>query len=68
LTLFAIGVLAIVAGTLGLFGFSRLERGSAIVVGIGAIAGGISMVRRSRGPNPRLGSSGSATLGDRGRA
>ena len=54
LILFAVGVFALAAGVLGLFGFTRLERGSAILVGFGAIAGGISMIRRSRGPNPPL--------------
>lgn len=55
--LFAVGIFAIGAGALGLLGLSRLERSSAILVGIGAIAGGISMVRRSRGPNPRTNAS-----------
>lgn len=55
LILFAIGVLAIGAGVLGLFGLTNLGRGSALIVGIGAIAGGISMMRRSRGPNPSVG-------------
>ena len=54
LALFAIGILAIGAGVLGLLGLSRLERGSAILVGIGAIAGGISMVRRSRDADARI--------------
>ena len=51
--LFAIGVFAIGAGLLGLLGVTKLEpRSTAILVGVGAIAGGISMVLRSRGPNP----------------
>lgn len=49
--LFGIGIFAIGAGLLGLAGMSNLARGSAILVGIGAIAGGIAMVRASRGPN-----------------
>ena len=54
--LFAIGVLAIGAGLLGLLGILELEsRLSSILVGVGAIAGGISMVLRSRGPNPPIG-------------
>jgi hypothetical protein len=53
--LFAIGVLAIGGGLLGLLGIIELEsRSSSILVGVGAIAGGISMVMRSRGPNPRV--------------
>ena len=53
--LFAIGVLAIGGGLLGLLGVIELEsRMSSILVGIGAIAGGISMVMRSRGPNPTI--------------
>ncbi|HEX6066380.1 MAG TPA: hypothetical protein VFZ04_19240 [Longimicrobiales bacterium] len=54
--LFVIGVIAIGAGLLGLLGVIRLEsRMSSLLVGVGAIAGGISMVLRSRGPNPPIG-------------
>jgi hypothetical protein len=53
--LFAIGVLAIGAGLLGLLGVIDLEsRMSSILVGVGAVAGGISMIARSRGPNPPI--------------
>ncbi|HET9424350.1 MAG TPA: hypothetical protein VFO55_03180 [Gemmatimonadaceae bacterium] len=46
--LFSIGIFAIGAGILGLMGMSNLARGTSILVGIGAIGGGISMVRSSR--------------------
>ena len=53
--LFAIGLIAIGGGLLGLLGVLELEsRMSSILVSVGAIAGGISMVFRSRGPNPPL--------------
>lgn len=55
IVLFGFGVLAIVAGTFALFGLSRLEtRFGSILVGIAAVAGGINLVRRARGPNPRI--------------
>ena len=51
--LFAIGVFAIGAGLLGLLGVIEMEsRMSSILVGVGAFGGGISMIMRSRGPNP----------------
>jgi hypothetical protein len=53
--LFGFGVLGVGAGVLELFGFGRLERAASILVGIAAIAGGITMTRHSRGPNPRIG-------------
>ena len=55
--LLAFGLFAIGAGSMALFGLSRFEsRLTAVLVGLGALGGGISMVRRSRGSNPRIGS------------
>jgi hypothetical protein len=53
--LFALGIVGIGAGLLGLFGLTTVERTSAFLVGVAGISGGIAMVRRSRGPNPPIG-------------
>lgn len=54
--LVVIALIAIVGGTLALLGRSRLEtRSTEILVGIGALLGGLSMLRSALGPNRKLG-------------